>query len=132
MSVPVQQPASSPTPPPSGPNGRWMLGGTVLGGGGAIGALAFVGAPWQAVTLVAVVTILATFGILVLPEQSEHKRDLWMKRMHYRDRREERALRRQEERARHKREEREKRARRKRKAPATRRPRKAPPGNSSG
>ncbi|WP_328484886.1 hypothetical protein [Streptomyces zaomyceticus] len=131
MSIPAQ--SAAPPPPPSGPNGRWMLGGTVLGGGGTmIGALAFAGAPWQAVTLVAVVTILATFGILALPEQSEHKRDLWMKRMHYRDRREERALRKREERARRKREEREERARQKRKVPATRRPRKAPPGNSSG
>ncbi|MGW3377418.1 hypothetical protein [Streptomyces hydrogenans] len=132
MSVPVQPPASSPAPSPPGPNGRWMLGGTVLGGGGMTTALAFVGAPWWAVTMVAVMTILATFGIMVLPEQSEHKRDIWLERMRYRDRREERALRRRERRAQRKREEREERARRKRKPPASRRPRKAPPGDSGG
>ncbi|MEU8883846.1 hypothetical protein [Streptomyces hydrogenans] len=133
MSVPVQPPASSPAPPPPGPNGRWMLGGTVLGGGGTlIGTLAFVGAPWWAVTVVAVMTILATFIILALPEQSDHKREIWLEAMRYRDRRKERALRRRERRAQRKWEEREERARRKRKPPASRRPRKAPPGDSGG
>ncbi|MFD7965904.1 hypothetical protein ACFV5J_34445 [Streptomyces zaomyceticus] len=107
MSIPVQQPAASPTPPPSGPNGRWMLGGTILGGGTVLG-LAFLGAPWWAVTIVAVMTILATFGIMTLPEQSEHKRDIWMAVIRYRDRR----------------------AARKHNVPPPRRPRKASPGGS--
>ncbi|MFH9959606.1 hypothetical protein ACH4OX_36085 [Streptomyces roseolus] len=112
MSVPVQQPASSPAPssPPPGPNGRWMLGGTVLGGGGMTTALVFVGALWWVVAMVAVMALLATFGIMVLPEQSEHKRDIWLEGMRYRDRREERALRKREKRAQRKREEREERA----------------------
>ncbi|MFG3035941.1 hypothetical protein ACGFYZ_03460 [Streptomyces sp. NPDC048330] len=94
MSTPLQQPAASPAPPPSGPNGRRMLGGTVLGGGGAIGVLAFVGAPWWAVAVAIVLTITAAFGILIalvlMPSDSEHKRDLWLAAMRYLDRRSQR------------------------------------------
>ncbi len=94
MSSPLHQPAASPTPSPSGPNGRRMLGGTVLGGGGAIGVLAFAGAPWWAVAVAVVLTITAAFGILtalvLMPSDSEHKRDLWLAAMRYRDRRSQR------------------------------------------
>ncbi|MEV7541012.1 hypothetical protein [Streptomyces sp. NPDC089915] len=94
MSSPLQQRAASPMLPQPGPNGRRMLGGTVLGGGGAIGALAFVGAPWWAVAVAVVLTITATFGILIalvlMPSDSEHKRDLWLAAMRYRDRRSQR------------------------------------------
>ncbi|MEU8772608.1 hypothetical protein [Streptomyces sp. NPDC048606] len=94
MSSPLQQSAASSTPAPPGPNGRRMLGGTVLGGGGAIGALAFVGAPWWAVAVAVVLTITAAFGILtalvLMPSDSEHKRDLWLAAMRYRDRRSQR------------------------------------------
>ncbi|MFE4380437.1 hypothetical protein [Streptomyces cyaneofuscatus] len=100
MSTPIQRPAASPAPPPSDPSGRRMLGGTVLGGGGAIGMLAFAGAPWWAVALAIVLTIIAAFGILIalvlMPSDSEHKRDLWLAAMRYRDRRSQRTGKRKE------------------------------------
>ncbi|MEV4431125.1 hypothetical protein AB0K23_38510 [Streptomyces sp. NPDC049602] len=63
----------------------------MLSASAAVGALAFVGAPWWAVAVVAVLGIVMPGVILlaqvVLPEDSEHKRDLLMVALRYLDRR---------------------------------------------
>ncbi|WP_016826287.1 hypothetical protein [Streptomyces viridosporus] len=54
----------------------------MLGGSAAVCALTFAGAPWWVVAI-AVVRAIVTPGIILLvhavvPDDSEHKRDLWL------------------------------------------------------
>ncbi|TXS15336.1 hypothetical protein EAO70_16610 [Streptomyces sp. adm13(2018)] len=81
-----------------------MIGkAVVLSGPAATGGLVWAGAPWSVVAVVAVLGVVVAGLILTLliafPDDSEHKRDVWMARTRYRGRREERALRKREERA---------------------------------
>ncbi|MGW4438012.1 hypothetical protein ACWELO_19995 [Streptomyces sp. NPDC004596] len=59
-----------------------MTGATVLGGGAAISALTFVGAPWWVVAIAVVLAIVTPDTILfvqaIVPQDSAHKRDLWL------------------------------------------------------
>ncbi|MGC9544923.1 hypothetical protein [Streptomyces sp. UG1] len=63
----------------------------MLGGAAAISALTFVGAPWWVVTITVVLAIVTPGGILLVqalvPQDSEHKRDLWLAGMRLVDRR---------------------------------------------
>ncbi|MEU8523393.1 hypothetical protein [Streptomyces sp. NPDC048577] len=85
MSTPVPQPAR---PGPAAPR---RAGVTALGGAAAVAALVWAGAPWWAVAvavgLAIVVPGLILFAQVVLPEDSEHKRDLWLAVLRSRDRR---------------------------------------------
>lgn len=91
MSTPTQQPGPSPVPPAPRTGATRRTGITVLGGSAAVSALAFVGAPWWVVTIAVVLAIVTPGAILlvhaVVPEDSEHKRDLWLAWIRFRDRR---------------------------------------------
>lgn len=91
MSTPTQQPGLSPLPPTPRPDATRVTGATVLGGGAAISALTFVGAPWWVVAI-AVVLAIVTPGVIlfvqaVVPQDSEHKRDLWLAPIQFLERR---------------------------------------------
>lgn len=64
---------------------------TALGGSAAVAALVWAGAPWWAVAfavgLSIVVPGLILFAQVVMLEDSEHKRDLWLAVLRSRDRR---------------------------------------------
>ncbi|KMS66838.1 hypothetical protein ACM01_44900 [Streptomyces viridochromogenes] len=68
-----------------------MTGATVLGGGAAISALTFVGAPWWVVAIAVGLAIVTPGTILfvqaVVPQDSEHKRDLWLALIQFLERR---------------------------------------------
>ncbi|MFE1075108.1 hypothetical protein ACFW5W_28315 [Streptomyces sp. NPDC058783] len=91
MSTPTQQPGSSPVPPSPRPGTTRVTGATVLGGGAAISALTFVGAPWWVVAIAVVLAIVTPGTILfvqaVVPQDSEHKRDLWLALIRFLERR---------------------------------------------
>ncbi|MCC2276192.1 hypothetical protein LKL35_12305 [Streptomyces sp. ET3-23] len=82
MSTPTQQPGLSPVPPAPRSGVTSRTGATLLGGGTAISALTFVGAPWWAVAITVVLAIGTPGAILfvqaVVPQDSEHRRDLWL------------------------------------------------------
>lgn len=92
MSMLPPQPGASPSPAaPRAMPGTRRAGATVLGGAATVGTLAFVGAPWWAVSI-AVVLAIAVPGLIlvvqaIVPEESEHKRDLWLAGLRYWDRR---------------------------------------------
>ncbi|MFI2764897.1 hypothetical protein ACH5A3_39715 [Streptomyces echinatus] len=91
MTAPTQQPGPSPVPPAPRPGAARMTGATVLGGGTAVSALTFVGAPWWVVAI-AVVLAIVTPGVIlfahaVVPQDSEHKRDLLLAFMQFLERR---------------------------------------------
>lgn len=90
MSTPTHQPKPMPASPPSG-NARRAAGVTVLGGAATVGALTFVAAPWWAVAATAGLSIVMAGLILVVqatfPDNSEHRRDLWLAWVQYWDRR---------------------------------------------
>lgn len=71
-------------PPPSPRTGGAVrrAGVTVLGGTAATGALTLVNAPWRMVSFAVVLVILVPGLVLlaqvIVPEDSEHKRDLWL------------------------------------------------------
>ncbi|MEU6988388.1 hypothetical protein ABZ946_34055 [Streptomyces sp. NPDC046324] len=103
MSTPMQHPPA-PAPAPAPPRQTSRTGKVVmLSGSAAAGVLALVGAPWWAVTVVAVVGIVMPGIILlareVLPDDSEHKRDVMLALLRYRDRRGERKQREQRRRS---------------------------------
>ncbi|MFD5728968.1 hypothetical protein ACFWMT_23095 [Streptomyces sp. NPDC058368] len=83
MSTSAQPPTQPPAPaaPRSHPTTR-RVGVTVLGGATAVGALSATGAPWWAVTVTVAFAITVPGTILLaqvlLPDASEHKRDLWL------------------------------------------------------
>ncbi|MFE0055344.1 hypothetical protein [Streptomyces sp. NPDC059003] len=91
MSPPTQQPEPSPVPPAPRPGATRVTGATVLGGGAAISALTFVGAPWWAVAIAVGLAIVTPGTILfvqaVVPQDSEHKRDLWLALIQFLERR---------------------------------------------
>ncbi|MET7729398.1 hypothetical protein [Streptomyces mirabilis] len=91
MSTPTQQPGPSPVPPVPRPGTTRVTGATVLGGGAAISALTFVGAPWWVVAIAVVLAIVTPGAILfvqaVVPQDSEHKRDLWLALIRFLERR---------------------------------------------
>ncbi len=93
-------PAPAPTPPMTGRTGKVVM----LSGGAAAGVLALVGAPWWAVAVVAVVGIVVPGIVLlaqeVLPADSEHRRDVVIAVLRYRDRRAERKQKRRDQRRR--------------------------------
>jgi hypothetical protein len=66
-------------------------GVTVLGGAAAISALTFVGAPWWVVAIAVVLAIVTPGAVLlvqaVVPQDSQHKRDLWLAGIRLVDRR---------------------------------------------
>ncbi len=82
MSTPTQRPEPSPVPSAPRPGPMRVTGATVLGGGAAISALTSVGAPWWVVAIAVVLAIVTPGTILfvqaVVPQDSEHKRDLWL------------------------------------------------------
>lgn len=90
-------PATTPVAPRSGRATR-RVGVTVLGGaaGGAatISARNLVGAPWWVVAVAVVLSIVVSGSILLaqvlIPDDSEHKRDLWLAGLRYWDRRSQR------------------------------------------
>ncbi|MET9785543.1 hypothetical protein [Streptomyces canus] len=91
MSTPPQQPGPPlvPSAPRTGATRR--AGITALGGSAAVSTLTFAGAPWWVVAI-AVVLAIVTPGVILLvqaivPEDSEHKRDLWLAGMQHWDRR---------------------------------------------
>ncbi|WP_405835073.1 hypothetical protein [Streptomyces sp. NBC_00105] len=90
MTTPMQQPGASPAPRSPGQNAA-RKAVVMLGAGAAITALALVSAPWWVVAVVAALGIVMPGVILlaqvVLPEDSEHKRDLLMAALRYLDRR---------------------------------------------
>ncbi|MGW8487463.1 hypothetical protein [Streptomyces sp. NPDC055886] len=90
MTTPTLPPGASPAPrSPAQNNGRKPV--VMLGVGAAITAITLVAAPWWVVAIVATLGILVPGVILlaqvVLPEDSEHKRDLLMAVLRYLDRR---------------------------------------------
>ncbi|MCX4231789.1 hypothetical protein [Streptomyces ortus] len=91
MGTPTQQPGPSPVPPTPQSGATRVKGATVLGGGAAIGALTFVGAPWWVVAIAVVLAIVTPGAILfvqaVVPQDSEHKRDLWLALIRFLERR---------------------------------------------
>ncbi|APY85496.1 hypothetical protein DCW30_24985 [Streptomyces alfalfae] len=91
MSTPTQQPEPYPVPPAPRPGATRVTGATVLGGGAAISALTFVGAPWWVVTIATLLAIVTPGTILlvqaVVPQDSEHKRDLWLALIRFLERR---------------------------------------------
>ncbi|MEV6332233.1 hypothetical protein [Streptomyces sp. NPDC051909] len=71
-----------------------MAGTVMIGGGAGTGALAYAGAPWSVVAVVAVFGIVVP-GLIILmmvlfPTESEHKRDIWMAFVRFWDQRGER------------------------------------------
>ncbi|GGV54576.1 hypothetical protein GCM10010293_68570 [Streptomyces griseoflavus] len=91
MSIPTQQPGPSSVPPAPRPGATRVTGATVLGGGAAISALTFVGAPWWVVAIAVVLAIVTPGAILfvqaVVLQDSEHKRDLWLALIRFLERR---------------------------------------------
>ncbi|MFD5728976.1 hypothetical protein GT034_06745 [Streptomyces sp. SID2563] len=63
---------------------------TVIGGATAVGALSAAGAPWWAVTITVALAITMPGTVLLaqvlLPDTSEHKRDLWLAWLRHRRR----------------------------------------------
>ncbi|MDX3490985.1 hypothetical protein [Streptomyces sp. ID05-18] len=102
MSTPMQRPAA---PAPVPPRQTSRTGKVVmLSGSAAVVVLAWAGAPWWAVTVVAVVGIVMPGVILlaqvVLPHDSEHKRDVMLAALRYWDRRADRKRKQREQRRR--------------------------------
>ncbi|MGO4636362.1 hypothetical protein AB4225_36500 [Streptomyces sp. 2RAF24] len=64
-----------------------MAGTVMIGGSAGTGALAYAGAPWSVVAVVAVVGIVVPGTVLLMlgmfPTESEHKRDIWMAFVQY-------------------------------------------------
>ncbi|MFD6033315.1 hypothetical protein ACFWHF_02050 [Streptomyces griseoincarnatus] len=91
MSTPTQQPGPSPVPSAPRTGATRRTGITVLGGSAAVSALTFVGAPWWVVAIAVVLAIVTPGAVLfvqaVVPEDSEHKRDLWLAGIRHWDRR---------------------------------------------
>ncbi|MFC8868019.1 hypothetical protein ACFUAC_10245 [Streptomyces sp. NPDC057148] len=91
MSTPTQQPEPYPVRPAPQRGATRVTGATVLGGGAVISALTFVGAPWWVVAIAAVLAIVTPGTILlvqaVVPQDSEHKRDLWLALIRFLERR---------------------------------------------
>lgn len=90
MTTPMLPPGASPAPrSPGHNNARKPV--VILGVGAAITAITLVAAPWWVVAIVAALGIVVPGVILlaqvVLPEDSEHKRDLLMAVLRYLDRR---------------------------------------------
>lgn len=93
MSTPLQQP-TPPAPQPPGQSSRVTGKAVVLSGTAATGGLVWAGAPWSVVAVVAIFGMVVPGLILTLliafPDDSEHKRDIWMAFMRNWDRRAER------------------------------------------
>lgn len=91
MTTSPQQPGASPAPPAPRSGMTHRAGVTVLGRAATISALTFVSAPWWVVAITVVLAIVTPGGILlvqaVVPQDSEHKRDLWLAGMRLVDRR---------------------------------------------
>ncbi|MFJ1551976.1 hypothetical protein [Streptomyces sp. NPDC088246] len=91
MTTSTQQPGVSPAPPAPRAGITRKTGVTVLGGAASISTLTFVGAPWWVVAIAVVLAIVTPGGILlvqaVVPQDSEHKRDLWLAGIRLIDRR---------------------------------------------
>ncbi|MEW2305886.1 hypothetical protein AB0958_39015 [Streptomyces sp. NPDC006655] len=94
MSTPTQQPGPPPVPPPPRMNTTRLTGTTVLSGGAVVSALTIAGAPWRVVAIGVVLAIVTPGAILfvqsVVPQDSEHKRDLWLAFMRFLERRRQR------------------------------------------
>ncbi|SFG89890.1 hypothetical protein [Streptomyces mirabilis] len=83
MSPPVQPPVRT------GKVRRATVG--VLSGSAVVGALTMAGAPWEAVvsTVAGTLVVSLVLGLaqIVMPEESEHKRDLLLEWLRHRERR---------------------------------------------
>ncbi|MEV7739876.1 hypothetical protein AB0O75_49020 [Streptomyces sp. NPDC088921] len=73
---------STPIPPPTRGAGVRRAAVGVLSGSAVVGALTMASAPWEAVvaTLVGTLVVSLVLGLaqIVMPQESEHKRDLWL------------------------------------------------------
>ena len=82
---------STPVPPPARGAGVRRAAVGVLSGSAVVGALTMANAPWEAVvaTLVGTLVVSLILGLaqIVMPQESEHRRDLWLAWMRQRERR---------------------------------------------
>jgi uncharacterized membrane protein len=81
---------------------------SVVSGGAVVGALTMANAPWEAVVVTLLVTLVVSLVLglakILVPEESEHKRDLLLAYFRYRERRAKQRERRAELRKRRRRE----------------------------
>lgn len=88
-------PMSTPVPPSVQPPARTSSARRAavgaISGGAVVGALTMAGAPWEAVvgTVAATLVVSLVLGLaqIVMPEESEHKRDLLLAWLRHRERR---------------------------------------------
>lgn len=82
---------SAPAQPPARTSGARRAAVGAISGGAVLSALTVAGAPWEAVvgTVVATLVVSLVLGLaqIVMPEESEHKRDLLLAWLRQRERR---------------------------------------------